>query len=65
MRVLQRAEEVARQGEYRRYRSGAAAHRLLEGLTVHPVSDPVGEVADPARIVDVHDPRIVELAQGL
>ncbi len=65
MGVLQRAEEVACQGEHGGNRSGAAAHRFPEPLAVDPVADPVGQVADPARVVDVHDARVVELAQRL
>src|SRR4029077_19901570 len=63
VRVLHRAQQVPGERVYRRDRSGAALHRLLETFAVDPVADPVGEGPGRADVVDVADRGMVELAQ--
>jgi hypothetical protein len=37
---------------------------LLQSLTIDPVADPEGEIADDAGIVHVADCRVIQPAQG-
>ena len=65
VRMLQRAEEVARERVHGGNQSWTALCSMLEALTVDPVAHPVRHLTDHAHVVDVADRGMIELRQGL
>ena len=65
MGVLQRAQEIPRQGVDHGDRAGSPQERALQPLAVDPVADPVGQLADDPGVVDVPDRRVVQPAERL
>ncbi len=65
VRMFERAQEIARQGEHRGDQAWPALGRMLEAFPVDPVAHTVRHLTHHAHIVYVTDRGVIELGQGL